>query len=106
MENNAVMIAYGEPASWTCQAHACELPATHGGMLDDRWDHQTTPGTPEFKPLELLLGCENHIRGIIRRCVLTFADRLSDYLITDDLRLKWLNQVTNNEARIHEKFKH
>lgn len=90
----------------SCIAHKCQAVATHGFVLDDRWSEQTKPG-PNFKPLEIVLGCEEHLWGLIRRCVITMysARLIEECVLTPEKVGRWVDMVIAGEAVVRGKHK-
>lgn len=71
-----------------CQIKNCGELASHGAILDDRWYEEAQPG-PNFKPMELLLGCEEHIWELVSRSVVTFNLRREHLVITKGVADRW-----------------
>lgn len=77
----------------------CSAIPTHVAMFDDRFPHQRTQGTQEFKPLEIIFRCGEHIhRALARRSLTYSSSQQIHYLITEEKIDKALGFVNSGDG--------
>lgn len=90
--------------NWKCVERGCREVATHGTVVDDRWSFQIH-GNPDyrpenFKPLDIVTGCEKHISSLVRNMVAGLRAPRDVFLLDKDRVERFQGLLASGEGRL------